>query len=121
LPDEMEAEMYGTELRIENRSERAKRFLIRRRESEPSAIQEIRDGHRSVAWTFLNGFIYFRIDLKPAENRMISISFHELAGNGYDGDTLPYRFKTMMRRYLCEFRDNYVTTAKLRFADFVSR
>ena len=120
-PDEGEVEMYGTELRIENRSERAKRFLIRRRESEPLTIREIHDGPCSVAWSFLNGFIYFRIDLDPAENRMVSVKFHELAANGCSGDNLPYSFKTMMRRYLCEFRDNYVTTTKLRVANFVSR
>ena len=52
---------------------------------------------------------------------MVGIRFHELAGNGCNGDNLPYRFKAMLRRYLCEIRDNYVTTTKLRFADFVSR
>src|SRR5438876_9290550 len=40
-PGNVEVEMYGTELRIENRSGEPKRFLIRRRECEPSAIQQI--------------------------------------------------------------------------------
>src|SRR5437773_7001469 len=42
-PGEVEVEMYGTELRIENRSKQPKRFAIRRRECEPSAIREICD------------------------------------------------------------------------------
>jgi len=112
----VEVEMYGTELRIENRSEQPKPFLIRRRECEPSAIREIRDGSGPIAWNSLNGHINLKIDLNPAETKMVSIRFHELAGNGCNGDTLPYRLKTMLRRYLCEVRDNYVTTARLRLS-----
>ena len=115
-PREVEVEMYGTELRIENRSEQSKHFLIRRRECEPSAIREIRDGSGPIAWNSLNGHINLKIDLNPAETKMVSIRFHELAGNGCNGDTLPYRLKTMLRRYLCEVRDNYVTTARLRLS-----
>src|SRR5438874_348675 len=115
-PEVVEVEMYGTELRIENRSEQPKPFLIRRRECEPSAIREIRDGSGPIAWNSLNGHINLKIDLNPAETKMVSIRFHELAGNGCNGDTLPYRLKTMLRRYLCEVRDNYVTTARLRLS-----
>ena len=119
--DEMEIEMYAAELRVENRSKQPKRFLIRRRECEPSTIREICDGSGPIVWNFVNGQINFEIELKSGESKMLGIRFHELAGNGCNGDNLPYRFKAMLRRYLCEIRDNYVTTTKLRFADFVSR
>ena len=66
-------------------------------------------------------YINFEIELSPRESKMVSVRFHELAESGSNGDTLPYRFKAMLRRYLCEVRDNYVTTTKLRFASFVSR
>jgi len=118
---EVEIEMYAAELRVENRSKQPKRFLIRRRECEPSAIREICDGSGPIVWNFVNGQINFEIELKSGESKMLGIRFHELAGNGCNGDNLPYRFKAMLRRYLCEIRDNYVTTTKLRFADFVSR
>jgi len=115
-PGEVEVEMYGTELRIENRSEQSKHFVIKRRECEPSAVREICDRSGPIAWTFLNGHINFEIDLNPGESKMVGIRFHELAGNGCNGDTLPYRLKTMLRRYLCEVRDNYVTPARLRLS-----
>jgi len=120
-PGEMEVEMYGTELRIENRSEQPKHFLIRRRECEPSAIQQICTGSQEIAWKPGNGRIDFEIELNPGENRAIKIRFHELAREGRNGDNASYRLKTMLRRYLCEMRDNYVTTTKLRFAGLVSR
>jgi hypothetical protein len=117
---EVEVEMYGAELCIENFSEQPKRFLIRRREDEPSAIREICDRSGPIAWNSVNGHISFEIELSPGQSKIIGIRFHELAGSGYNGDNLPYRFKAMLRRYLCEVRDNYITTTKSRLADLMS-
>src|SRR6266480_8029981 len=61
-PGAVEVEMYGTELRIENRSHEPKRFLIRRRECEPSAIQRICTDAQEIAWRQVNGRINFEID-----------------------------------------------------------
>ena len=112
--------MYAAELWLENRSEQSKRFLIRRRECEPSAIREISDGSDPVSWSSANGHINFEIELKAGETKIVCIRFHTFPENRYSGDNLPYRFKAMVRRYLCEIRDNYVTTTRLRLAQFVS-
>ena len=115
-PAAVEVEMYGTELRIENRFAQSKRFFIRRRESEPSAIQRIATDAQEIAWRQTNGRIDFEIELNPGENQVIKIKFHDLAGKERNGDSLPYRLKTMLRRYLCEMRDNYVVPLRCRFA-----
>jgi hypothetical protein len=115
-PGKVEVEMYGTELRIENRCDQPKHFLIRRRECEPSAIQRICTDGQEIAWRQLNGRINFEIDLNPSESRVIKIKFHDFVGKERHGDSLPYRFKTMLRRYLCEMRDNYVVPMRCRFA-----
>jgi hypothetical protein len=115
-PGEVEVEMYGTELRIENRSEQTKHFVIRRREYEPSAIQRICTNSQDIAWKAVNGRIDFEIELNPGENQLVKIRFHDLAEKGYYGDNLPYRLKTMLRRYLCEVRDNYIVPMRSRFA-----
>ena len=120
-PGNVEVEMYGTELWIENRSQERKHFLIRRRECEPSAIQRISTDSQTIAWKPANGRIDFEIELNPGENQVIKIRFHDLAENGCNGDNLPYRLKAMLRRYLCEVRDNYVTPMRFRFAGLVSR
>jgi hypothetical protein len=112
----VEVEMYGAELRVENRSTQSKRFLIRRCECEPSAIREIRSGSGPIAWNSVNGQVNFEIELNPGEHRMIGIRFHSLDGNGRSEETLSYRTKTMLRRYLCEVRDNYITPTRSRLA-----
>jgi hypothetical protein len=115
-PGAVEVEMYGTELRIENRSEQPKHFVIRRHECEPSAIQRIYTGAQQIAWQQINGRINFEIDLNPSESRVIKIKFHDFVVKDRNGDNLPYRFKTMLRRYLCEMRDNYVAPMTCSFA-----
>jgi hypothetical protein len=112
----VEVEMYGTELWIENPSGNPKRFLIRRRECEPSTIQRICTDAHEIAWRQVDGCINFEIDLNPNENRVIKIKFHDFVGKERNRDNLPYRFNTMLRRYLCEMRDNYVAPMRCRFA-----
>jgi hypothetical protein len=114
-PDIVELEMYGTELRIENPSARRKQYLVRRRESEPSGVKEVRVGQQETVWNFHDGRIDFEMELDPGENKIIAIKFHDLDGNGLCEETLSYRAKARLRRYLCELRDNYVTTTRLRF------
>src|SRR4029077_16613794 len=112
----IELEMYGTELRIENRSGRRKRYLIRRRESEPSGIKELHVGSEEMVWNFHNGRINFEIEVGPGQSKIVDIRFHALAANGSNGDNLLYTLKAMLRRYLCEIRDNYIMPTKSRLA-----
>jgi peptidoglycan/xylan/chitin deacetylase (PgdA/CDA1 family) len=115
-PDVVELEMYGTELRIENPSGRRKRYLIQRRESEPSGIKELHVGSEEMVWNFHNGRINFEIEVGPGQSKMVGIRFHALAANGSNGDNLLYTLKAMLRRYLCEIRDNYIMPTKSRLA-----
>jgi hypothetical protein len=105
-----EVEMYGAELRLENRSGQQRRYLIRRRECEPSAIREIRDGSAPIGWNFVDDYIHFETDLDSGQSKTVSVRFHAPDGQPYNGENISYRFKAMLRRYLCEVRDNYITT-----------
>ena len=114
----VEVQMYGTELRIENRSEQPKRFLIKRRDHEASAIQRICAGPQEISWKPVNGHIELEIELNPGENQVIQIRFYDAAEKRRSGDNLPYRLKAMLRRYLCEVRDNYVVPMRFRFTAY---
>ncbi len=114
-PGLVEIEMYATELTLENSSGEPKRFLIRRRECDTSAIKEIWSGSDPVAWQSANGFINFEIGLDPGQSKTIRIRCHELAQNGYPETNTLYRVGTMLRRYLSELRDNYLIKDDMRF------
>ncbi len=115
-PDSVEIEMYGTELRVKNGSDRRKRFIIRRRDSEPPAVKEIRAESDQIAWHFAKGRIAFEIELNPGESRTVSIKFHDLSGNGQYRESAGYKVKTLLRRHLSEARDNYFVPTKARLA-----
>src|SRR5204862_2756191 len=92
-----------------------KHFLIRRREREASAIQQIYAGTQEISSKPVNGDIELEIELNPGENQVIQIRFHDAAEKRRSGDNLPYRLKAMLRRYLCEARDNYIVPMRFRF------
>ena len=100
--------MYGKELRVENLSDRTKQFLIRRRESNPSLINEIFAGGHRIAWNASDDRIQFEVEVKAGENVMLRLHLHELGEVKKRTENLNDRARTMLRRYLCELRDNYV-------------
>ena len=106
--DVTQVEMYGKELRIENLSNRTKQFLIRRRERDSSTIMEARVGSNPVAWTYRGDRIQFEVELKGGEHATIRLDFHELDEAKETAESLNYTARTMLRRYLCEWRDNYL-------------
>ena len=104
----VEIEMYGSELRLENHSAQRKRFCIRKREADPSAIQEIRTESHSLVWRCSDECIDFEIDVNSGQNATISIEFRNQFGKAHSPENVRYKLKTMLRRYLSEARDNYV-------------
>jgi hypothetical protein len=106
--DLVEVEMYATELRTENPSAHSKRFLIKRREADPSTIKEVCAGGRPVSWRSSGDGIQFAVELEAREAVTIRVRFHELVAESDGTDNLSERTRIMLRRYLCELRDNYV-------------
>ncbi len=115
-PGTVEVEMYGKELLLENRSSRQKRYMVQRRESEPQAITSIQAGQRDLEWSVDRGFVMFEVPLKAGEKALVRITYTEPAANGAHAEPISYQTKAMLRRYLCEVRDNYITPAKLKLA-----
>ena len=107
-PDVMEVEMFGNEVRLENHSSAEKTFRCRKQESDASAIKDIRIATGVVQWSTADNYISFEVKLGPGEAKTVTINYTEPADAGFAGENLKYRVKAMVRRYLCEFRDNYV-------------
>jgi hypothetical protein len=105
---EMEVEMFGHEIALENPSSAEKVFHIRKQESAPSGIKEIRTSKQPVQWTVADKFIRFDIKLKAGEKEIVTIAFSEAPDEGFTGENIQYKAKAMLRRYLCEIRDNYM-------------
>ncbi|HEV2693553.1 MAG TPA: hypothetical protein VG347_11715 [Verrucomicrobiae bacterium] len=108
VPGTVEVELYASEARLENMSAKKKLFRISKREAAPDTIKEIRAGSTPAKWAAADNRIAFEIELGPGESRTIAIAFRENNVSAYPGETLKYRVKAMVRRYMCDVRDNYV-------------
>src|SRR5262249_12783744 len=104
----VDVEMYGSEIRIENASTVRKVFHIHKRESAATTIREIRAGGQLMKWTAKDTQIAFDVELEPGESQTITLVFNEPTESHFTGESVPYRMKAMVRRYLCEVRDNYI-------------
>ena len=108
----IEVEMYGTELRLDNQSDQQKHFVVKRHEFDPSVIKHIRAGSEQIGWTLSDNNINFEIELERHQSVTVRIEFHSLDGIARPSENMHYRFQAMLRRYLCEIRDNYVAKHK---------
>jgi hypothetical protein len=117
-PDSIEIEMYGSELLIENRSERMKSYLIRRRERHPDSIENLDAGSRQLPWECVGDWIQFKLELPPGETTLLTLHFKGAEDVAYVRQNFAHRVKTMLRRHLSEARDNYLVPAKARMVAF---
>jgi hypothetical protein len=119
-PGLLEIEMYGSELRVKNYTGQRQRYVIRRSESEPSDIKDVRAESRQLNWSFSDGYVRVELELERDQETTIRIEFRDLIGNSLGRENLSYRVKTRLRRYLSEVRDNYIVKnnfALSRFAE----
>ena len=113
-PGQPEVEMYATELHLENPGPGPARFAVRRRETEPAAVPEVLAGETAVPWQNAEGHLRFQIELNAGETRFIQVRYRRSgtgpAAAGATASTPGFksRLKIAARRYLSEFRDDYV-------------
>jgi hypothetical protein len=102
-----EVEVYGSEVRMRNTCGEKKVFRFRKRELAPAAIGGVHISTHPVDWNVVNDRIEFHAELTPQQDVLVSITSNQLAAEDFKGDNLYYSAKVMLRRYLCEIRDNY--------------
>jgi hypothetical protein len=100
--------MYGLDLELRNPVRERKHFKIRKREMNPEFIQQVRVDSGDVSWTASEGYIHFEADVDSGKSATIAIRFRIPSEGDRSDETFSYRFKTALRRYLSEVRDNYV-------------
>jgi hypothetical protein len=117
-PDCVEIEMYGSELLIENRSNRAMSYLVHRRERESNSIEAVYAGSRHVSWNAAGDYIEFKVDMPPGESTLLRLLFKPAGDVAHARQNFAHSAKIVLRRYLSEVRDNYLMPAKARMASF---
>ena len=116
--ESVEIEMYGSELLVENRSNRPMNYHVRRRERETHSIENISADSDRLQWNSNGDYVEFTVDVAAGASTLLKIDFKPVNGVMHWRHDLIHSLKTVARRYLSEVRDNYVMPAKARMAAF---
>jgi hypothetical protein len=116
--DRIEIEMYGGELLIENRSDRAMSYLVRRREHVPDTVEGVYAGSHRVPWKSAADCIEFEVDVPAGESMLLNLVFTAAEEVARARHSFASTAKILLRRYLSEARDNYLMPVKARMAAF---
>ena len=108
-----EVEIAASEVRLINRSQHARRYLVSKDESYPNSVDRVEAGSRLLDWTVMNGRLLFKLELQPEESVLVRIRSNPLPTEVSVRKSLFYRTRTLLRRYACELRDNYLVTNKI--------
>lgn len=107
--DHVEMEIYGNEAHVANTAKRRRKFVISKQETNPSSVSTISVGLEQVPWSVENDWIKFVVELDAGEATKVCIRFSDYSGKVRPLNSMPYKIRTMFRRYLSEARDNYVS------------
>jgi hypothetical protein len=114
----VEIEMYGSELLVENSSNRTKTYSVRRRESHPEHIESLCAGSDQLSWESVEDYIQFKLSVRPGESALLTLRFKADDDVSHEHQSFVDSAKTTLRRRLSEMRDNYFAPAKSRIAAF---
>jgi len=102
-------EMYGTNLIYRNAQASPNGTTFIKEESDFDCVEKVMvNGHR-VDPLHQGGYLKFQVKVPPNESAELRIVYSGDAGLPLTQDDMKYRAKAVLRRYLSEFRDNYLS------------
>lgn len=117
-PGVVEVEMYASELTLSNSSNQRTRFVVTKRGSMQSPVQDIFVDSARRRWEPTPTGCRFDVELNPGERASVRMTFSQSHPNGvWPRQGLRYHVKTLVRRIASEARDNYVAPISSRFAN----
>lgn len=102
-------EMYGSELRLTNDSERYREISVRKRESDPSLVESIAIDASTVESANGGGAVKFSYRLPPKSEALVTVFYRGNAVQSSRPASVKYQVAVAARRFLSEIRDEYVT------------
>jgi len=104
--DQMEVEMYGTELVVQNSSNHPMSATILKRESDPDLIDTILSDEEAISWRQEGDFLVFTETIAARSERRFCLIYKESSA-GETERSLSFTISVAARRLSCEIRDRY--------------
>jgi hypothetical protein len=100
-------QMYGNCACVENPTMESRTTEFIKKESDPDCVGAVMVNQKSVGWSCESGDLRFRITIPPKQTAEVSVVYSDKLGQSSYPEDVRYTFKTALRRYLSETRDQY--------------
>jgi hypothetical protein len=102
-------QMYAEKLVIENSSTESREVIFMKEENEFDCVKAVMTNQTVVDCSYDGQYLKFRVEVLPKETAEVRVIYVDNLGVDASRDGLAYNIKTRARRYLSEFRDNYLS------------
>lgn len=104
-----QVEMYGSTLVYENSRESAERTILRKLESDPDRVNVVMVNGQPVDYVHKNGYLRIEAAVPPKGRMEVRIVYSDDKNLASRAGSWKYQATAIARRYLSEFRDNYLS------------
>jgi hypothetical protein len=101
--------MFAGSLVVENPGAEARQALVLKEEGDPDCVESVWINQTRVAFSVEDGHLRFRLTTLPGETAIVRIAYRNDLEAIPDRDSSGTHIKVAAKRYLSEFRDNYLS------------
>jgi hypothetical protein len=98
--------MFAEQLRFENMEAVTRRIRVVKPESQIVSLKDVTVNQDVVAYEYIDGCLRLIVDIPPGKTADIRCAYHEQRNAFPVSESVSYRLKVAVRRYLSELRDN---------------
>ena len=102
-------EMYGTNLIYTNSRASSTGMTFIKEEGDFDCVQAVTVNGSPTDYVYQGGYLLFKVSVPPQESAELRIVYSGGQNVSAVQDGVKYRAKALLRRYLSEFRDNYLS------------
>jgi hypothetical protein len=99
--------MFAEQLRIKNMEAVTRRIRVVKREAQVASLKDVTVNQDVVAHEYMDGYLRLIVDIPPGSTADIRCVYHKQPDAFPDSESVSYRLRVAVRRYLSELRDNY--------------
>jgi hypothetical protein len=101
--------MFATKLTVENPGAEACRVLLTKEEGDPDCVERIWVNQRIEEFSIQGGYLRSWLTVLPKETATVRVAYQSDLDVTPERSSSGVRFKVATKRYLSEFRDNYLS------------
>jgi hypothetical protein len=102
-------QMFGKNLVMENPSTEPHEAILIKEEGDLDCVKAVMVNQTAIVFGYDGGYLQFRVELCPKEVTEVRVIYFDKLDVPSSTDSIGYSIKTRARRYLSEFRDNYLS------------